>query len=387
MNVSRLLRTFGASFILLIFSFVPSFGQQGWKVDISAQNSTISESLNFGIDPNATDGYDTDLDVKTEFPPLPVSGVLYLNAFFAGSNMMVFSTDIRQNGPWRLLLMTNNEYTLSWDVASVPSDVPLFLTPGDGSATINMKEQNSHDFAAGNYEMTISADITPPTPVTDFITTNITNSTIGLTWTNPSEDFAGTVIVRSQGPITWSPTNGSIYGVDTVVASGVIVRYIGAGDYSTTPFIDTGLEPNTTYHYQAFAYDTSHNYSSGVGLSDTSLPVELSSFTAKLTKNGVLLEWRTESEIENTGFNLYRGKEKDGDFVKVNDNLIKGAGITATPQEYRYTDEEVDGSTLFYIIENVAFDGKTNRSDAIKVTSLNPRKKITTLWGRLKTAD
>ena len=120
---------------------------------------------------------------------------------------------------------------------------------------------------------------------------------------------------------------------------------------------------------------------------DNSLPVELSSFTAKLTPNGVLLKWKTESEIENAGFNLYRSE--DGELVKVNANLIEGAGTTANPQEYRYVDEEFeDGSTLFYVVESVAFDGKTSRSDPVKVTLLlKPKKKIASLWGRLRAAD
>jgi len=122
---------------------------------------------------------------------------------------------------------------------------------------------------------------------------------------------------------------------------------------------------------------------------DNSLPVELSSFTARFTPDGVLLKWRTESEIENAGFNLYRSGERNGDFVKVNSNLIEGGGTTAIPQEYKYLDEEFeDGDTLFYIVESVAFDGETNRSETIEVIPLlNPKKKITTLWGELKTAD
>lgn len=118
---------------------------------------------------------------------------------------------------------------------------------------------------------------------------------------------------------------------------------------------------------------------------ENTLPVEMSSFTAKLTSDGVLLEWRTESETNNAGFNLYRRKEGNGELVKVNDKLIEGAGTTTTPQKYSYLDEKAEKDSI-YIIETVAFDGETSQSEAEVIPKLNPKRE-TIFWGELKNID
>jgi len=119
--------------------------------------------------------------------------------------------------------------------------------------------------------------------------------------------------------------------------------------------------------------------------SDNSLPVKLSKAIAKLSSNGIILEWRTESQIENAGFNIYR--IEDNEFLKINSQLIQGAGTTSIPQEYRFIDE-IGNSDTCYLIENVSFDGQTSRSKQIKVTkTLIPEKKVSTLWSKIKSAD
>lgn len=73
------------------------------------------------------------------------------------------------------------------------------------------------------------------------------------------------------------------------------------------------------------------------GSIEGALPVELSSFTATLVTDGVQIKWRTESEINNLGFNIYRSNTKDGEYTKVNARLIAGAGTDATPHDYSFT--------------------------------------------------
>ena len=102
---------------------------------------------------------------------------------------------------------------------------------------------------------------------------------------------------------------------------------------------------------------------------DASLAVELSSFTASVSTNGVTLHWRTESEMNNLGFNVYRSEQRNGEYVKVNSARIKGAGTDATPHNYQFVDETVeDGKTYYYYLQDVDFNGNTHKSDLIKVT-------------------
>ncbi len=57
------------------------------------------------------------------------------------------------------------------------------------------------------------------------------------------------------------------------------------------------------------------------------VPVELSSFLASATESGVQLEWRTVSESDNLGFNVYRAIASDGPRELLNNEILPGAGI------------------------------------------------------------
>ena len=106
-----------------------------------------------------------------------------------------------------------------------------------------------------------------------------------------------------------------------------------------------------------------------LGSQDYSLPVVLSSFTATASGNEVILHWRTESEINNLGFNVYRSNTKEGAYTRVNTSRIPGAGTDATPHDYKFTDEQVVfGKTYYYYIEDIDFTGKTKKSHIIEVT-------------------
>ncbi len=84
-----------------------------------------------------------------------------------------------------------------------------------------------------------------PQPVTNLYATAMGPNRIHLSWNNPSdEDFAGTVIQRKLESYPQS------------IGDGIRI-YNG----KSNTFTDTGLSPNTTYYYTAFAYNTSAFYS------------------------------------------------------------------------------------------------------------------------------
>ena len=60
------------------------------------------------------------------------------------------------------------------------------------------------------------------------------------------------------------------------------------------------------------------------------LPVQLSQFRPDLTETGaVVINWTTESEVDNAGFNILRSETRTGGFKVINAQLIPGAGTTA----------------------------------------------------------
>jgi len=102
---------------------------------------------------------------------------------------------------------------------------------------------------------------------------------------------------------------------------------------------------------------------------DISLPVTLSAFTAIQSDKGVVVSWRTETEINNSGFDIYRSEERTGKFVKVNQELVKGAGISAEPHDYSFVDDAVEpGYTYYYYLKSIDFSGEEQQTHVIKVT-------------------
>ena len=90
------------------------------------------------------------------------------------------------------------------------------------------------------------------------------------------------------------------------------------------------------------------------------LPVELSSFTVtRLESGSVIVTWKTESEVDNAGFNLRRSLTRDGGYTLLNPALIAGAGTTGERQTYTFIDTSAKpGVEHYYQIEEVSFGGK-----------------------------
>ena len=116
------------------------------------------------------------------------------------------------------------------------------------------------------------------------------------------------------------------------------------------------------------------------------LPVELSSFRAVLKETGTVLTWTTESEQDNAGFNILRSVSKSGHFLKVNPNLIQGAGTTSERNTYSWTDTTAKPNTVyFYQIEDISYSGERTRFTAIRMKGyVSAQGKLATNWANLK---
>ena len=116
---------------------------------------------------------------------------------------------------------------------------------------------------------------------------------------------------------------------------------------------------------------------------DQTLPVTLSSFTATPTDFGVIIKWRTESEVNNLGWNIYRSEKKDGKFVKINARLILSASNSATPNYQFVDDTAVKGRQYYYYLEDVDISGQRNKSPIILI-SKRKAGKLAATWGGIK---
>ena len=95
---------------------------------------------------------------------------------------------------------------------------------------------------------------------------------------------------------------------------------------------------------------------------ETPLPVTLSSFTASFSTGSSLLSWTTQSESNNSGWNIYRSEtENIEDYVQINEDMIEGAGTTTEQTDYTFADanETYANNSYWYWIESVDNGGTT----------------------------
>jgi hypothetical protein len=94
------------------------------------------------------------------------------------------------------------------------------------------------------------------------------------------------------------------------------------------------------------------------GKCDISSLITLSSFTAKASNGRVKLEWSTESEIENAGFNIYRSETEAAGYVKINSELIAAKGSETKGAKYVFIDNIAKNrKTYFYKLEDIDLNG------------------------------
>jgi len=110
----------------------------------------------------------------------------------------------------------------------------------------------------------------------------------------------------------------------------------------------------------------------GSTTSDNPLPVLLTSFNVEIVSNGVLLEWITQSEINNAGFEIWRSigapdafEFLDGYQYKEN---LQGSGNSNSKREYTYLDKTVFPNRIYYYqLMSISFNGEREVFGPLKI--------------------
>ena len=163
----------------------------------------------------------------------------------------------------------------------------------------------------------------------------------------------------SEDPITGtslsSYANGFVAGQLAYIANTINVSF----DSARTLARLKGTENGEWDFYNGFG-----EVQPGIILTDP-LPVELTSFTAKLIGKNVRLSWQTSTEINNFGFEVERFENSD--WVKI--GFVNGNGNSNSPKDYSFIDDKVktDG-TIKYRLKQIDNDGQFEYSNVILVT-------------------
>ena len=110
-------------------------------------------------------------------------------------------------------------------------------------------------------------------------------------------------------------------------------------------------------------------------LIDTLIPVELTGFEVVGQKGIAQISWQTQSESNNLGFHIYRSEKKDGEYVRITDDPINGAGSSESMHSYSFTDNTAEpGKTYFYKLADVSYNGSITMHEAREVTIELPQE-------------
>jgi hypothetical protein len=95
------------------------------------------------------------------------------------------------------------------------------------------------------------------------------------------------------------------------------------------------------------------------------VPVELTSFTAQVSDQTVILSWITATELNNRGFEIQRFTDAESNWEVV--GYVAGFGTTTEPKTYSFIDVDITNGIYHYRLKQIDYDGTSSYSDEIKV--------------------
>ena len=270
------------------------------------------------------------------------------------------------------LIMTNGNITTGANTLSLGTSTSNLGTLSRSSGTIigNFRRW----FSAG----TISNVLFPIGTSTNYRPVNISFTsapTSGGTLTSfftesdpgtnglPLSD-GGTSIITAGKEGYWTINagdglSGGVYSLDltadgftgvSVVSSLRLLKRATAGSWTVQGSHSAGTGTTITPVVHRTGMSGFSEFGVG-GASDNPLPVELSSFSASVIGSAVKLSWRTETEVNNYGFEILRQGHTSTslsvtDWEKI--GFVEGYGNSNSPKDYSFTDASVVSGTYSY---------------------------------------
>ncbi len=126
---------------------------------------------------------------------------------------------------------------------------------------------------------------------------------------------------------------------------------------------NTDLPYNPTKIVNAmYQFNPAHT---GFYVDPSTIPVELISFTSSVMDNDVTLNWVTATELNNSGFEIFRSTPEDNNWNKI--ASVQGKGTTTEKQVYSITDKNLSAGKYYYRLEQIDFDGTRTAAGSITV--------------------
>lgn len=197
---------------------------------------------------------------------------------------------------------------------------------------------------------------------------------LDLSWTN-GNGTERAVFMKLGNSGSALPVNNSSYEAAAIFGSGTEIGssgwyciYNGEDNVVTV----TGLVEGADYRVMVCEYNgtagselylTEQQTNNPVTVTTSQLDIPssicLSDFKAEFKQGVVVLSWTTESEIENSHFNIY----KNGEYLA----KVTGSGTCSETNSYHYYDKQIVGGHYIYELEDVAYSGASIKHEAFEL--------------------
>lgn len=226
--------------------------------------------------------------------------------------------------------------------------------------------------APSNTTDVFTAEFFRSDPNTDFgtLTTTCTIGSCEYWLLNRGSSTTSTVFVT----LSWNSNDCSGYNI-TNPANLVVAQWnsvwVNLGNNSTV-----SSSPFTQGTVLSSAMSTSYGAFTLGGINGLALPIELTSFEVRKQNNTAILEWKTASELNNYGFEIY--KSIDGkEFYKI--GFVTGNGTTNLSIDYTFNDPNLL-SRAYYKLRQLDYDGHSVYSEIRSLIGDGDRTKMLTVY-------
>jgi len=197
---------------------------------------------------------------------------------------------------------------------------------------------------------------------------NVENQTSSSSFYNGNDAIVlkkGSTILDVIGQVGFDP--GTEWGSGLITTTNHTLRRMESITQGDTNPSDVFI-PST--EWIGYAVDTFN----GLGNFGDPLPVELTSFAARVNSGNVLLNWETATEVNNYGFDIERcALSAEGQaWVKI--GFVNGNGNSNSPSSYSFVDNNIISGKYNYRLKQIDNDGQYEYSNSIDVDFGPPKK-------------
>lgn len=163
-----------------------------------------------------------------------------------------------------------------------------------------------------------------------------------------------------------------------IISSGVPTSESNAGTPTVENVTFANTDASSISTVSVRQGTSSHNISvDGIRISsswnEAPLPVEFSTFTATFNNKFVNLNWITQTEVNNYGFEVERfSKSLNNDWQKI--GFVQGNGNSNSINRYSFVDKNPPVNKLMYRLKQIDNDGGFSYSGVVEVDFESPNK-------------